>query len=874
MRPYRWLSVAAVTVTAAALTLVAASPATAAAANLYVDNTGHCSDTGHGTKALPFCTVAAAAKAARSGQTVHVTGSYKERLTVARSGVTFDGVVTDDGPQTKLTGVTISGVHGVSVSGFAITTTASTASLLIEHSSTVTVSNLNIDASASTAPATDLVSVSHSKLKKISAAATPAGAAVILDKNTSYVTVQGYQFLSAFSTPHTGIAIDVAGDHDSLNGVDANGASSGIVVEKSADHTTIANSSVTSSYGDGVVVAGSHTAISNNIFAGNCSDGVDVEATATGTSVENSVVGGNGRSLNKADVSCSGLPNHSPVNLGVFGAATSSTTADYNTMATQSSTTPLYYWNGVQATLPAFQAASGQGAHDIVVKILSDDEGNPDYDSANSAAPGFPATDVQGLHREDDPSSPNTGAGPITYADRGIYELTQGATLHGQVTVDPSTKTVTVHAVVDQPGWSPISKYIFDFGDGSPVLTQSSPDATHTYAKRASYNIALGEVAADGNTFNHLTEQTVELGTVYHPVTPVRVLNTGKIVARAATSIQVDQLPNVPADAAAVLLDITVHKGSTYGSAAAFQTDGDDDDEGAPAGLLGTLHWKKGQTVSNLVSVNIDDHDQGIGVENNSTGTVEFLVDVVGYETYSDGSYYHASAPVNVLHTASPVPARSSVALSTAGLGLPATGVTALVMDVTASGQTAAGALTAYPGGTSRPAVSNVHWTFHQPTTNLVVVPVVNGTIEFYNASDGHTSVSADLVGYYATTGSQWSFTPDSITRVVDTRSKVGVTTSTPVPANGEITVPVSKISTLNPSTVVLNVSVTDATRSGTITVWGDGTRPATTNISFQAGQTVSDRVVVPVVDGQIHFVNHSSGTVAILADFNQYLTS
>ena len=50
--------------------------------------------------------------------------------------------------------------------------------------------------------------------------------------------------------------------------------------------------------------------------------------------------------------------------------------------------------------------------------------------------------------------------------------------------------------------------------------------------------------------------------------------------------------------------------------------------------------------------------------------------------------------------------------------------------------------------------------------------------------------------------------------------------------------------------------------------------RPATTNLSFAAGQTVSNRVMVPVVDGQIHFSNNSNGTVAIIADLDQYATA
>ena len=897
MRSHRWLPASVILITAAGLTVMGGVPASAApVANLYVDNTAsaHCSDAGAGTEAKPYCTLSAATKAVQAGQTVHVTGSYAEHLTLRTSGtanapIRFESAVDSNGnPQAELTGhtagITISNLHYVSVSSFGIGGTTSGPSVLVSHSSHVTIEHLTIDASDSKSPATDLVTTAHSTISDVHALVVPPATSLILDRNTSFTTVHDYQVQGAFVTPPSGIGIDVAGDHDTLDGVGTLYASSGIVIEKSADHTTIHNSTAIGNYRDGVLVQGSHTAISNNIFSNNCWSGVHVASTATNTSIENTILGQNGASLRTPPPSgCDPSTEGTPVNLGVYGDATDTTTADYNTMPTQGSATPLYAWKTVQPTLADFQAASGQGAHDIVVRSLSDEEGNPDYDSANSAAPGFPTVDAQGLHREDDPQTPNTGAGPINYADRGIYELTQGASLHGAVTVDAATKTITVQAVIDTAGWSPIAKYTFDFGDGSPVVTQISPVASHTYAKRATYTIQLGEVAVDGNVFTG-SPQLVQLGTVYHAVTPTRILNTGEIEPGGYARLNSGPLPGQPASGVvAVLIDVTAHKGTTYGSATAFAAT-DDDDDAVLAGAgpdataatpesPGTLHWQAGQTVSNLFTVSIEEQDAVLAVRNNSKGHVEFLVDVVGYETYDTGSYFHATTPATALHT-TPVQPRSSTSLSTAGLGLPTAGVTGVALDVTASNQRAAGAITAYPDGTARPAISNVHWSFRQSTTNLVIVPVVNGKVDIYNASDGSTGISADLVGYFATTGSTWNFTPDVTTRIMDTRAKLGVPTSSPVPAHGEVNLSVADVPALagtTPTTLVINVTVTATSATGTLTVWGGASRPATTNLSFGAHQTVSNRVMVPVVDGQVHFFNDSTGSVAILADLDQY---
>ncbi|HKY33511.1 MAG TPA: right-handed parallel beta-helix repeat-containing protein [Candidatus Polarisedimenticolia bacterium] len=48
--------------------------------------------------------------------------------------------------------------------------------------------------------------------------------------------------------------------------------------------------------------------------------------------------------------------------------------------------------------------------------------GSPAVDSAHSQAPGWPATDAGGVTRVQDPAVPDTGQGPVTYADRGPLE--------------------------------------------------------------------------------------------------------------------------------------------------------------------------------------------------------------------------------------------------------------------------------------------------------------------------------------------------------------------------------------------------------------------------------------------------------------------
>ena len=85
--------------------------------------------------------------------------------------------------------------------------------------------------------------------------------------------------------------------------------------------------------------------------------------------------------------------------------------------------------------------------------------------------------------------------------------------------------------------------------------------------------------------------------------------------------------------------------------------------------------------------------------------------------------------------------------------GVPATGVSAVVLNVMAASPTRAGYVTVYGAGASRPTASNLNFVPAQTTSNMVVVPVgTGGKIALYNGSAGTVQLVADVWGWYSST--------------------------------------------------------------------------------------------------------------------------
>src|SRR5207245_1239764 len=177
---------------------------------------------------------------------------------------------------------------------------------------------------------------------------------------------------------------------------------------------------------------------------------------------------------------------------------------------------------------------------------------------------------------------------------------------------------------------------------------------------------------------------------------------------------------------------------------------------------------------------------------------------------------------------------------------VPATGVSAVVLNVTATGPTASGYLTVFPGGGVQPVASNVNFVPGQTVPNRVVVKVgANGQVSIFNFA-GRTDVVVDVGGWFTdgsdATATGGQFTGMTPTRILDTRSSTAVAggTTIAVQVAGQGGLPATGV-----SAVVLNVTVTDTTRASYLTVWPDGTtRPVASDLNWVAGQTAPNLVV------------------------------
>ena len=106
------------------------------------------------------------------------------------------------------------------------------------------------------------------------------------------------------------------------------------------------------------------------------------------------------------------------------------------------------------------------------------------------------------------------------------------------------------------------------------------------------------------------------------------------------------------------------------------------------------------------------------------------------------------------------VPAGGTISVKVTGVaGVPATGVSAVVINLVALSATRSGYITGYADGTSRPHASIINFSAGQTIDNEVVVPVgTDGKIALFNGAPSTVQLIGDLAGYYTsgTAGATW----------------------------------------------------------------------------------------------------------------------
>ncbi|MFC9822471.1 hypothetical protein ACFWG6_03855 [Streptomyces erythrochromogenes] len=371
-------------------------------------------------------------------------------------------------------------------------------------------------------------------------------------------------------------------------------------------------------------------------------------------------------------------------------------------------------------------------------------------------------------------------------------------------------------------------------------------------------------------------------GSRFVPHGPSRFLDTRdgtgatkqRVGPGGVVTLQVAGVKGIPATGVtAVVMNVTAVQPTEAGHVMVYPN-------GQAVPKVSNLNFAPGQIVPNLVTVPVVNGKVDL---RNNAGSVDLIADVTGY--YTDkagaGSALNPITPSRFLDTRDGTGAKKQrvgpggvVTLQVAGVkGIPATGVTAVVMNVTAVSPTEAGHVTVYPNGQAAPGVSNLNFTPGQIVPNLVTVPVVNGKVDLRNNA-GSVDLIADVTGYYAATGS--AFSAAGPVRLLDTRDGTGARAGAVGPGDavhlqvtGTAGVPAQGV-----TAVVLNVTVTNPTEASHLIVHPHGVaRPGVSNLNYTAGQTVANLVVVPVVDGRVTFYNNS-GSADVIADLNGYFTS
>lgn len=244
------------------------------------------------------------------------------------------------------------------------------------------------------------------------------------------------------------------------------------------------------------------------------------------------------------------------------------------------------------------------------------------------------------------------------------------------------------------------------------------------------------------------------------------------------------------------------------------------------------------------------------------------------------GSAYTALAPTRLLdtRTTSPLGPGESLNLDVLVSGVSAQ-ATAVALNLTATDSTSAGYLSAYPTGGSLPGVSNLNWVAGETVANLAIVPVGSGGDVTFHNSAGSTEVVVDLEGFFAAaTTTAGSYVPLAPDRVTDTRSGSGYPNEgQPLGAGSSLTVQLAGAGGIPPSgaaAALINVTVTDTTAAGYLTVYPAGNSlPTASNLNWVVGETVANRVLVPVgSSGQVTLYN-SAGTTELAVDVDGYFT-
>jgi hypothetical protein len=476
------------------------------------------------------------------------------------------------------------------------------------------------------------------------------------------------------------------------------------------------------------------------------------------------------------------------------------------------------------------------------------------------------------------------------------------------------------------------------------VTYNSSTSITATSPAESAGTVNVTVTTAYGTSSIISTDQFTYLipitGDAYTPINPQRLADTRcsttpqpsycslenlptanatltSLAGGASENVTVTGIDGIPSNATAVVINVTAVDMSGNGYLTIYPQD-------ATPAVVSSLNWTASSgVVTNLVTVPVNTSNGEITVTNGGSGNVDYVVDIEGYYApagNTSAGLYNPVTPSRLADTrcneTSPpayitssycasLPSTNSK-LTTLGTGqienvtvtgvggIPSSGVSAVVLNLTAIDPTHAGYLTVFPTGATKAVVSTVDFNEGETVANRVIVKVgSNGQISIYNFL-GNTNFTIDVSGYYTdgSSGSQTGslFNPVAPARILDTRCSTtpqpsycssenlpgANATLTAIPGGGSIAVQVTGEANIptNATAVVGNLTATDSTGSGYLTVYAGSTAPTTSDVNFST-ESDSPNMVISELNssGGLDIANGGGHRVDVLFDVSGYFT-
>lgn len=343
-------------------------------------------------------------------------------------------------------------------------------------------------------------------------------------------------------------------------------------------------------------------------------------------------------------------------------------------------------------------------------------------------------------------------------------------------------------------------------------------------------------------------------------VDPARLYDSrdadGKRGAGSTTEIVVVGRQGVPADATAVLLNVTAVQPTAPGFVTVHPC-------GSERPTTSNLNYVVGQNRPNAVLAKVG---EGGAVCAFTRSEIDLVVDVNGYvPALSDVRALTPARLYDSREVGGPRPAASVTRVRVVDrAGIPPT-ADSVMLNVTAVDPLDRGFVTVYPCTDEIPVASNINYVAGQNSPNAVLAKVSSsGEVCLFSRSSAHLVV--DVNGYVPASSTVRSLDP---VRVLDTREEgpaVAAGTTRAVQVLRAPGVPDDA------SGVILNVTAVDPVAAGFVTVFPCGTTvPLSSNLNYQPGQNIPNAVVAKLgADSTVCLFSRSQ--VHLVVDVNGFV--